>query len=420
MKVLTVIERRRAWVSEEDFSLLHASPVFRAIAEKSIVSLRLSRNGCELEAGPFVGSVNIMDDVVLSVEEKTPGATESLFQLAHEGLYRLVQRDARYSIIPHRSNPRWLRRAISLAFFRRLEPYLQHGLSRRYVAEVKVSGQPRGKVLVKETLQRLVSRGIRDRVYHRVQKLSRDNALNRVLKLSLLSIAARSGKSSAGEAQQKADYYLFHFLDVRRDNRLLYDVQSNRYRRDLWLQTPPEYKELVELALVILQDELVLPKPSESVDLPFATFVSLERLFEIALYRVVEWACTRIPGASVVAGSQMKEPRYLFVDTQKMSAEPDVVVLHGEQPRLLLDAKYKDVVSAIPHDEIYQLLAHCKAFGVSEGWLVGTADDGQIRERTIGHTVDGVRVRLLAVPVRRMKEMITRLIRQTVEPSFVA
>src|SRR5689334_4778153 len=93
---LRVQERGRSRIGESEFGLLRASAALQSLLRANIISMAVRRGGCEIEAGPYVGSVALEGNVQLHIGEKTPGALAALFRHAYSGSYRLIAEDARY------------------------------------------------------------------------------------------------------------------------------------------------------------------------------------------------------------------------------------------------------------------------------------------------------------------------------------
>ena len=78
-------------------------------------------------------------------------------------------------------------------------------------------------------------------------------------------------------------------------------------------------------------------------------------------------------------------------DDQLVRTKPDLVWLHGQQPRAVIDAKYKaEKPEGFPDADLYQALAYATALGLSEAHLVYARGNEPARTYTVRHC--GIRI----------------------------
>jgi hypothetical protein len=80
----------------------------------------------------------------------------------------------------------------------------------------------------------------------------------------------------------------------------------------------------------------------------------------------------------------------VFPEQRTYRAEPDIVLWRFRKPYVVADAKHKELDSSPSNPDVYQLVAHAKAWGVCDGALVypGT----QVSKVEIGAEAGGIRV----------------------------
>lgn len=389
---LVVKERSSLPVHEEVLKSLRACNGFSSLLNKGVVSVRLHATGGEILAGPFIGAAHVSDALRIEIVEKSPGSIDALYHLASRADLRLVRLPSTYRLNASRSS--WGRPAVWAAFLESVSTYVTNGLEKRYISPVVASSHPRGKLLVIQTIRRLRSRGVVARVIHRAPALSFSSPLNQLTRLALERICRWSGPDSA-QLQRRALQLLAHFQSARLSPR---DERSLTQAPDL-VACPPQLQELRSLAAAVVRDSFLYSTNDIDPTLSLAYFLRLERLFEAAVFAAVEAAtaqCDRLAAYQPAAAS----PVFVFPDQMRYSAKPDVIVSKGGDPILAIDAKYRVLNEASAHDSVYQLMAHCDAYGIKEGLLVTLSEDNYATLTSLGCTRTGIRMRMLCLQPR--------------------
>jgi hypothetical protein len=146
--------------------------------------------------------------------------------------------------------------------------------------------------------------------------------------------------------------------------------------------------------------------PSEEW-IPDSYFINLETLFESAVLQALREVGDRWNG--VDAGA--RQGVYLLADSRLYEAEPDIVVGASGRVGLVGDCKYKDLQVRPEPDDVYQLIAHCRAFGSSLGLIIYPGD-GTMVER-LGSTIGGVEVYCGTVSLRDLAMSSRELVEDT-------
>jgi hypothetical protein len=154
---------------------------------------------------------------------------------------------------------------------------------------------------------------------------------------------------------------------------------------------PPALTTLLELArMFALHFGIGFALDAEA---PVAWFVNLESLFEDAVRQSLATAAGRI-GQGLRVYDWEKAARYVFVAPEQLyRAEPDAVVLRGGNVAAVLDMKYKELDGDPDSADVYQILAHARAWETGEAVLVYPGDT--YVSRLVGTTAEGTRLRIV-------------------------
>ncbi|HEX5272799.1 MAG TPA: hypothetical protein VFW33_20015 [Gemmataceae bacterium] len=126
--------------------------------------------------------------------------------------------------------------------------------------------------------------------------------------------------------------------------------------------------------------------------------------FLLDMGRVFEGYVTRGVVASFAGRDRYRvevQPRYAanrpVAGRPDIHVRPDVLVARDGEPRVVVDAKWKDLAAAPPPpDDVYQVLAYCTALGAGRGVLVYPGR----RDRTSDYDMRGAPVRLTVRALR--------------------
>jgi hypothetical protein len=382
-------ERSSIRMEPEAFSALESSREFRQLLEAGILSVTFRREWIELYASDYVGFARLVGGQVLHITEKVPGSLNALAKAADRGAFAFVEASSDYPHVEDLDTPQWLQLRTWAAFLGAIADYVRKGIVRAYAEQISTSS-PRGKIQFSPTLK-LISRGSRTKVVCKTSALSYDLPLNRILKLALRHIAVRSRVSP--ELAAKSALMLSAFTPVGLD----YSYYSDRMLGRLSGDISDDTRLLTRLAVAVLRDVNLATATGGVIELPFASFLRLWDLFEEAVVTAFGRAVRGGSGGwQVTRKAAPLGPRYLFSADMFMKAEPDVVLSKGERPFLVVDAKYKKLSLGSSHDDVYQILAHARAYEVREAWLISLQETVGGSEFGSAKTEDGITLRWLS------------------------
>ena len=389
-----VVARERSSVplTAEEYRHLESHEDFWCLVDTGVMSLeRSASRRFGLKAYGFVGQA-FVGDRLLRIEEKIRGALASMLSEAAEIEARIASPPAfadRSGYVVHQ---------IAERFLDGVSQYVTAGRQKRYRRDSFEAGLPRGKVDLGRTM-RLRAHGRNDLLAFSADVLTADHPLNRLLGLGLNAADAICASwPDAAEFRLRARTLAVLFEDVAwpqiapwRHDRLDDAFQAIMGGTE----TPAVLVTTLSLARLLVLHFGVGPRFEEHA--PVSWFVNLETLFEDA----VRGALRQVAQSPVKVTDWKPYRRHVLTEPSREAfrAEPDMVVSAASGPVAVLDAKYKDVEDGAkpsPQD-VYQLLAHARAFGVSASVLVYPGSDfamWPVGDTPEGHRLFAARVSL--------------------------
>lgn len=352
-----------------------------------VAAIRRTRVGVEIMIGPFVGQLVVPDHLTLNVEEIFPGTMRACLSITSGGR-RAGPQDTGRGTLAVRA---W--GAVIEAFAVELATYARAGAEKRYIRQRMTTARPRGRIDIARTATKVWPRGRTDLLACDVRVLTEDTYLNRAL-------LAAAVKAEALARQLKLDDPL---RDLRMASMALSGARlelapDTRTARAEVNPMMPSVARLVGLAEVILDGIPALPPPRlEDAPYPMSAWLNAEKIFEEAVRCVVAGV---VPLGTVRAGSGDGVALLSAIDgklSQEMhKADPDVVVDTNGRV-IILDAKYRRHGDEYSQGELYQIMAHARAYGAFAAALVVPAAQRQPGAYAIGSDSVGTAYYVVAV-----------------------
>lgn len=351
-------------ISASDYSYLQSHEDFWRLAASGVAALeRTASKRFVLKGSGFVGQ-SLIGDRLLRIEEKIPGALAALLEVAGDLDARITQTPG----LADRSG----RIVTQLAerFLGSLAEYLLAGREKRYVMESFVSGLPRGKVDLGRTM-RLRARGRADLLAFRADVLSPDLLENRLLGLGLQALDHVVEAWTAGSqmlTRIRTFAVLFEDVAWPEMRRWSNDRLEAAFQRTIMEGSSPNKRALLSFARMFALHFGV--GSAAEIATPVSWFVNLESLFEDAVRMALKRAAQ--VGVPVVEVTDWRaERRYVLSSPDELfRAEPDIVISTRARSLAIFDAKYKDFDGKPNAGDVYQLVAHARAYGVTTCALV--------------------------------------------------
>lgn len=364
MAVVEVTERSTTPVPASIFRTLEASDSFWELVDAGTVSLVRSRAApYGIRSSAQVGQAILEKGIRLVLTEKIEGSLSALLRW-------VLPKDVREIAAPSPvavGGP--VLSAFASHFLDFLGQYLRYGRIKEYVHYFDDSPVLRGRLDLRGTAK-LLACGRRGRLAYRQTHLVADIEPNRLLALGLGAVETLA-VTTPGEERLRmlARTYsgLFEDIDwfaLRRatahDKARAYSLVMEDKRVEGPLRKALAYARALVLHLG------AWPRHEPEAILPCAYFLNLELIFEDAVREVLSEV---VPGIQVTMGRQHSRP--IFEDLpERYVADPDIVVGDARHSVLVADCKYKEIEANPEHSDVYQLLAHCAAFGCHKGLLL--------------------------------------------------
>ena len=397
---LFVRERDQTDVDPVIWAALSADTAFRHLLDTGILSAILLSNGLtRLRGACYVGRAQCAD-VEIEIQEKVPGALQSLLAYATGSAFRIEPTKSRASDLGQ------LTLLLIQQFLAGVTGYASRSRQFVYAQERKVGSLGGGKIEFAKSIQ-LRARGLGHLLAFKKDVITFNTLLNRVILAALMEVT-RIGRVIDIDAAtvQRARGLSLLFSDCR-DSRLLTGRRSV-FARDASSLTAShlaeEEKDVAALASVILAHEGFEWDATTCSHVPRSWFLNLENLFERAI--VLQLRKLACPNASVSTGGESPQPIF-DRQTGIYHAHPDVVVAHRDGLVIVGDVKYKNWSDRAVSSDLYQLLIHTAAFSGARSFLVFPCDE--YKAIWLGRAVTGADTWLFALDLRNLKESVTRM-----------
>jgi len=386
-ELIGIRERSTATITPQQYAEMETNPAFWRLVEDGILSVeRTRRSACSLTATCHVGQA-VIGKYVIRVQEKVPGSLAALLLFAERPDARLSDAES------YMQESDVVLLALVDRFLDMVERYLVFGRRKAYLTGRYRGSLPAGKIKVPETV-RLWAKGRHDQVKFERNDLSPHVPLNQIIGLALCVVdGILAGSLQNRRRRQRVRTNSMFFEDVGWQS--LLRLPPRAVDR-LFRQTPHDLGELLPLASLAKLFAMHFGTASLAFGekTPFSWFVNLETLFEECIRKALMIVAPE-HGLTVTDSSAVQ--RYVFPDKQIYRAEPDIVLWRARKPLAVADAKHKDLDRSPSNPDVYQLVAHAKAWGVTDSALIYPST--QITEEDIGASASGVKVRVFTANV---------------------
>jgi 5-methylcytosine-specific restriction endonuclease McrBC regulatory subunit McrC len=380
VEVIYVRERATASITPQQYAALEAAPAFWRLVEEGILSVeRTRRNACSITATYHVGQA-VVGDHLIRITEKIPGSLGALLLFASRPDAKIADAES------YMQESDVVLFALIDRFLDMVERYLVFGRRKSYLTGQYRGSLPAGKIKVPETI-RLWAKGRRDQVRFDRNDLSPRLLINQLIGLALCVVdGIIAGSSDDRRRRQRVRTNSMFFEDV--GWQALSQLPPRAIDR-LFRQHCSDLGDLV--ALGTMAKLFAMHFGTASLDLreatPFSWFVNLESLFEECIRKALNAVA---PEHACAVTDFSAAQRFVFPEQRTYRAEPDIVLWRFRKPYVVADAKHKELDSSPSNPDVYQLVAHAKAWGVCDGALVypGT----QVSKVEIGAEAGGIRV----------------------------
>ena len=356
-----------------------------------------------IQGSCYVGRA-ICGDVVIEIQEKVPGALESLLSYAAGAAFRIERAASPASDIGHLSV------LLIQQFLGGVHDYVSRAREFVYERQREVGCLVAGQIDMAKSVQ-LRARGLGHLLAFRRNAISFSTPLNRVILAALLEIERIAQVIDVGSRVLERTRGLSLIFADCRDVRLLFGERSAIAREATTLadsSLPSEQKDLAALASVVLGHEGFQWDTRADSQVPRSWFLNLESLFE----RAVRCELREFVGASsgsVYSGAVRSQPVFVERPCAKR-ARPDLVVAHQDGRVIVGDVKYKNWSRGVAASDLYQLLVHTAAFSGDRSFLAFPNDE--YHAIRLGRAVTGTDTWLFALDLVNLPQSVSRMVQE--------
>lgn len=333
---------------------------------KGLAEVIYDFDGVKLKAKSHIGYIPIAEDLQLVVMPKIDSLEDLFYVLERAGMTPKVWMDytvfAELDDSERQDAPLFLVRML----LRKLRLLRRDGFYRKALLRSEVRATIKGKIEQTNTVRQCLVRGRPHQVHCAYFDPSVDIVENRFIKYTIWRLI-RSGMPKDIRRELQEFWRIFASIPFEPNECYLAEVEGIIRRRKL-PSSRAYYLDILSLCFLIIENSTVIIKAGEDVRLS-AFAINMDDLFERYIRNVISEVLH--PEFSVLDGN--KQRRQLFVDEDKPTITPDIMVYDARVCPLVADTKYKekDLPSA---DDWYQIISYALALGAPIGMLIYSAD----------------------------------------------
>ena len=405
MERIRVIERGHTDLDTTTWKGVEHAPTLRHLADAGVLTISLPRSsGARLAAQCFVGKALLEDGTSLEIQEKIPGALRELLRHAARDVFRIEKIKAARTSLDE------LVVLLAEQFVDAVDAYVASGRLFRYSFEPTIAALAGGRIDISKTLG-LRARGLGHLLAFHRTRLTRDVPENRVTLAALNELERLAQVVSLPDDLLSRSRGLAMLFDDCRSPAVLFGLRSalaEDAERLLEGEPPELIADVLALGAVVLSQVSFGGASTLPGSSPRAWFLNLELLFQTAVRRTLAALLT---SGVVERGTQETTPVFPAA-TDRLNADPDLVLKPDSTSVVVGDVKYKDWTGRASAADLYQLLVHSAAYGSHRSFLVYPSD--RYRSVRLGHSVTDTDVTLHSVDVRDLEAGLAQLLDEVV------
>ena len=338
--------------------------IYPEIQAHGYFDIRFRKNQLRLTAGQYIGQIPLNENVIIDVKPKVPFG--NLVHLVGKSGRRLSLLDfftRTYANI--KSQPanmfEFLCRCLSIE----LRWVIREGIYREYREFERGTSMPRGRPLFSRTIATRWSKGEFHRMDVSFFQLTNDTLHNRLIKYTIwycLNHLHRVGSVDPDLTKELSKYWaLFSSVHLDRSRSFLKPILETLSHTKIPV-IRRYYENIEQICLVIIQNvgfDLI----AKGADYETSSFVlDLADIFEAYVLALSKEVASKVDQSIRVLDGNTNGKGYLFSNTRRYEAKPDVIIQHEGRTIAILDAKYK---TRIDESDRYQIIAHAVAFNTN-------------------------------------------------------
>jgi len=197
--------------------------------------------------------------------------------------------------------------------------------------------------------------------YVNYQSFEHDNLINNIIKTVAVQLLEHTQNSDNKKSLKRALMFLDDAREVQLSLSLIDSVKFTRLNM--------EFKPVFNMAKMFYLN--LQPENFSGKESVFSFLIPVNELYEYYLYKLFDG----------IEGYHAKhEDNYSFAKTDDnrnmLTIKPDILVYQNQKLTLIADAKYKnpcfekDIYTNISRDDIYQIFAYAKVYGIKKVALI--------------------------------------------------
>ena len=336
--------------------------------------IRFRKNQLHLTAGHYIGQIPLNESVIIDVRPKVP--IRNLVNLVGKSGRDITLLDFYMRTYAGLENPpenifEFLCRCLSIE----LRWIVKQGVYREYVRFEESATMPRGRLLFGSTIGKRWSKGEVYKLDVSYFQFTPDTHHNRLIKYTLWYCLHHMQALGGFNNNLLRELSLYHamFAPVTLD-------RSRSFVEPILLKLAKEklpvirhYYEKIERVCLAIIENVGMDLMAQGRDYETASFImNLADVFEGYVFYIAKRAALEYDRSVRVLDGNAEGKRYLFRDSKRFEAKPDVTFERGTVVLLVLDSKYKNKLG---ESDRYQIISHALAYNanVAIHVLPGTA-----------------------------------------------
>ena len=357
------------------------------IEKKGYLTVAIAQGRLQLKTTRFVGLIPLNEGVAVKVIPKATIRNLSKMIVKSGTLPTVLEGFSR----GYRPNFELSEKAVEIyheSLLSTARNIVSRGLMKGYI---QIANPPkwRGRMLVSDTVNRFVAKGIRYDGVFDFRTLSFDILENRAIKAAINDVVEWLKKRPAKETGVKlgtANEILAAFTSVsdagvRRDN-LLASIPKMAKSLPLHMQF---YSEPLWTAYAILQGSIPDVKEHGYIAMD-SMIVNVSEVFESYARKAIEERAENQKLRVTDGNLRVNQRRFFSDGDEQYNVMPDIIVERGDDVVAVLDVKYKP---SVREQDRYQLLAFMEATGANFSAFVCPRTSDAEPSRFLGRTAGG-------------------------------
>lgn len=362
MRIIDVIERSPFSLPVKDVLDENGGLSFlESIKSKNYFNVEFRSNTLTFVAGNYIGQIPLTGDIAINVKPKIPiNNLARIISLGNQPVKCLNFFNRAYMVEGEVSNT--LLEAIAQSLVSSLKILDAEGIYREYSVRDEHLPTLRGRINIPQFVRQNISKSMSRTLPCTFYELTADTLLNRLIKKAIFKIGeALSIQSTvAKELLSDLTYFANRLTNIKLDHKKHVEEEVRLYlQRNRLPVLRSYYLDIIDTCLLILDGSGVELVRTEGTTTLHSFLVNLENAFESYIREVLRQSAKLSKPVQRVLDGNNEGKSYLFSDSKKYDAKPDLVIGSREKVIAIGDVKYKTKLSEADR---YQLISHAISY----------------------------------------------------------